>query len=85
MESYMVEFHDMSCDKVHDLQLPAQLTGDELVNALQKAYQLNINVNDPCQLYLRAENPVALLTGEHTLQELGVSNGTSIFFDPREA
>lgn len=24
MESYMVEFHDMSCGKVHDLQLPAQ-------------------------------------------------------------
>lgn len=83
MDSFLVEFHDGSRNKTYDLQLPAFLTGSELVIALQKAYQLELDLNDPAQLYLRAENPVALITGEDTLDALGVSNGTTIHFDPR--
>ena len=83
MDFYMVEFHDLSRNTEHDIQLPAFLTGNELVHALQEAYELKIDLSDPGQVYLRAENPIALIMGEDTLQALGISNGTSIYFDPR--
>ena len=79
----MVEFHDASKGTVSDLQLPLSLTGNELVKALTTAYSLPIDLNNPDEIYLRAEDPIMLISGEETLEELGMSNGTQVFFDPR--
>ncbi len=79
----MVEFHDTQKGTVSDLQLPLSLTGNELVRALTLARRLPINLNDPDEIYLRAEDPIMLISGEETLEELGMSNGTRVFFDPR--
>ncbi len=83
MDSYIVEFRDRSRNRVYDLQVPASITGNELVRALQKAYDLKLDPNDMRQLYLRSQDPVALITGNNSLEALGIRNGTSIFFDPR--
>jgi len=79
----MVEFHDNVKGTASDLQLPMTLSGNELVRALTAAYRLPINLNNPDEMYLRAEDPIMLISGEETLEELGMSNGTRIFFDPR--
>ena len=78
-----MEFRDQSRKRTVDVQIPLFLTGNELVQALTVAYDLPLNTGDPGQLYLRAENPIALITGKQTLAELGVVTGTVIIFEPR--
>ncbi len=63
-----------------DLEIPLNITANELVTALNDAYNLEIDVTDIKQCYLKAENPIALLKGNKTLLEFGVRNGTIIYF-----
>ena len=63
-----------------DLEIPLDITANELVNALNTAYQLGIDTTDMKNCYLKAENPVALLKGNRMLSEFGVRNGTVINF-----
>ena len=62
----------------HDIEVPLNITAKELVGALNTAYQLNIDLDDISQCFLRSENPIALLKGETTLQEYGLYDGTII-------
>ena len=61
-----------------DLEVPLNITANELVLALNTAYELGINVEDTKNCFLRAERPVALLKSNTTLKEFGVRNGTTI-------
>lgn len=63
-----------------DLELPLDITANDLVVALNTAYDLGIDITDIKKCYLQAENPIALLRGNRTLQEFGVRNGTIIFY-----
>ena len=83
MKLLMVEFHDGSRGLEYDLQIPDFLTGEELVATLTKVYDLPINIAQVDQLYMRAENPIALISGKWTLAEIGISDGTRIYLDPR--
>lgn len=62
------------------LEIPLNITANELVVALNSAYNLNINIYDIKNCYLKAENPIALLKGNKTLAEYGIRNGTIINF-----
>lgn len=59
-----------------DLEIPLNISANELVIALNAAYQLNIDVSNAKNCYLKAENPIALLKGNKLLSEFGVRNGT---------
>ena len=63
-----------------DLEVPLYITANELVLALNTAYDLGINTDDIKNCYLKAERPIALLRGNRTLAEFGVRNGTRIHF-----
>ena len=63
-----------------DLEIPLNITANDLVIALNEAYTLGIDVLDIKQCYLKSENPIALLKGNKTLKEYGVRNGTVINF-----
>lgn len=63
-----------------DLEVPLDISANELVNALNSAYDLDIDVSDVKNCYLKAENPTALLKGNKLLSEYGVRNGTIINF-----
>ena len=82
MDTVSVEFHDGSRNKVVDIEIPLFLKANELVTALTRAYDLPIRLEDPSQVYMRSENPVALIAGQQTLEKLGIANGTRIFFEP---
>ncbi len=84
MDMVSVEFHDGSRGRTVDVQIPLFLTGNELVTALARAYDLPMDINDPTQVYMRAENPIALLAGQQTLEQLGIANGTRIFYEPAQ-
>ncbi len=61
-----------------DLEIPLDITANELVNGLNEAFYLDINVSDINHCYLKTENPIALLKGNRTLGEYGLRNGSII-------
>lgn len=63
-----------------DLDIPLDISANDLVFALNSAYNLEIDVTDVTNCYLKAENPIVLLKGNKTLEEFGVRNGTVINF-----
>ena len=63
-----------------DLEIPLDISANDLVNALNSAYELGIDTNNVKNCYLKAENPIAMLKGNRQLSEFGVRNGTVINF-----
>lgn len=62
----------------HDVEVPLDITANDLVKALNSAFNLGISENDADSMFLRAESPIAFLKGNHMLSEYGVRNGTII-------
>ena len=63
-----------------DLEIPLTISANELVEALNTAYELGIDVSHIKNCYLKSENPIALLKGNKTLAEYGIRNGSVIIF-----
>lgn len=63
-----------------DLEVPLYISANDLVNALNVAYDLGIDTTDIKNCYLKAENPIVLLRGNKTLEEFGIRNGTVIYY-----
>ena len=68
-------------EKTGDLEVPLDITANDLVNALNTAYGLGIDVFDSKNCYLKADNPIALLKGNRKLGDYGIRNGTVINFN----
>ena len=63
-----------------DIEIPLDISANELVIALNTAYDLKIDTSNVKNCYLKAENPIALLKGNKTLREFGIRNGTVIYY-----
>ncbi len=63
-----------------DLEIPLNISANELVIALNSGYDLGIDTSDIKNCYLKAEEPIALLRGNKALKNFGVRNGTQIIF-----
>ena len=63
-----------------DLEIPLDISANELVLALNDAYHLNIDTSDIKNCFMQSENPIALLKGNKTLFEYGIRQGSKIFF-----
>ncbi len=63
-----------------DIEIPKDITANELVVALNEAYQLEIDTNDIKQCYLKTENPIKLLKGNKKIEEYDLRDGTIINF-----
>lgn len=79
-EKAIVIFNIVNRNFQVDLEIPLNITANELVIALNTAYELGIDTTDVKNCYLKAENPIALLKGNRLLSEFGVRNGTVIYF-----
>ena len=77
-ETAIVIFNILSQDVSVDLEIPLYITANELVLALNTAYNLQIDTSDIKNCYLKMEQPIALLKGNKTLAEFGVRNGSII-------
>lgn len=62
-----------------DLEVPLDITANDLVNALNVAFELGIDTSDIKNCYLKADRPIALLRGNKTLAEYGIRNGSIIY------
>ena len=63
-----------------DIEVPLDISANDLVNGLNIAYKLGIDTSDIKDCYLKMENPIALLKGNKTLAEFGLRNGSIINF-----
>lgn len=63
-----------------DLEVPLNITAIELIQALNSAYSLGVTQDKLGESYLKCENPIALLRGNKTLEEMGIHNGSKISF-----
>ncbi|MCD7804397.1 MAG: EsaB/YukD family protein [Oscillospiraceae bacterium] len=61
-----------------DLEVPLDISANDLVIALNRAYGLEIDTTNIKNCYLKMENPIALLKGNKTLAEFGVRNGSVV-------
>lgn len=68
-------------DKGVDLEVPLNITAAELIQALNSAYALGVTQDRLGESYLKCENPIALLRGNKTLEEMGIHNGSKISFE----
>lgn len=79
-EKAIVIFNNKKNNMSIDLEIPLAISANELVEALNTAYELGIDVSDIKNCYLKSENPIALLKGNKTLAEYGIRNGSVIIF-----
>ncbi len=79
-EKAIVVFNIVKRNLSVDLEIPLDITANDLVNALNTAYDLGIDTTDIKNCYLKAERPIALLKGNKTLSEFGLCNGSIINF-----
>ncbi len=63
-----------------DLEIPLDISANDLVIALNSAYDLGIDTSDVKNCYLKAENPIALLKGNKLLSDYEIRNATVINF-----
>ena len=77
-DTAVITFRNLKEKKEIDIEVPLNITANELVVGLNEALSLNINTSDIKDSFLKAENPLVLLKGDRTLDELGVRNGTII-------
>lgn len=79
-ETAIIIFNIIKRNFTVDLEVPLDISANDLVNALNTAYELGIDTSDIKNCYLKAENPIALLKGNKTLAEFGLRNGSVINF-----
>lgn len=79
-EKIILIFNNYRDKKQVDIEVPSDITANELFVGLNEAYKLGIDATDVKNCFLRAENPIALLRGNRTLKEYGLHNGSIINF-----
>ncbi len=77
-ESAIIIFENDKSNTTVDIEVPLDITANELVYGLNAAYELGIDLTDIKKCYLKAENPIVLLKGNKTLKQCGIRNGSII-------
>ena len=63
-----------------DIEIPLDISADELVKALNTAYSMGIDTLNPRDCYLQSENPISLIKGNRILKDFGIHNGSVLRF-----
>lgn len=64
--------------ELYDIEVPLDITGNDLVIALNQAFNLGINTDNILDCYLKMESPIALIRGNKLLSDYGMRNGSII-------
>lgn len=78
--SAVIKFVNHSSRFELDLEVPLDITAQDLFLALNRSLNLGINEKDRYNYFLKADKPLAFLSGMETLDKFGVRNGTIINF-----
>jgi uncharacterized ubiquitin-like protein YukD len=80
-ERVVIVFDMNNSREKYDLDVPMDITANDLIIALNETFSLGINVSKIQSCYLKANNPIVLLKGNRTLREFGVIDGTIVAID----
>lgn len=67
--------------KTEDVEVPGSITANDLVTAMNSAYQLGINTENIQECYLKADNPTVLLRGNQSLTDFGLYDGSVVYIN----
>ncbi|MCR5617084.1 MAG: EsaB/YukD family protein [Clostridiales bacterium] len=79
-EKAVVKFVNHTSGFEIDIEVPLDITAQDLFVALNRGLKLGVNENDRYNYFLKADKPLAFLSGTETLDKFGVRNGTVINF-----
>lgn len=79
-ERIIVIFYHHQTGKKLDLELPVDLSANELIIGLNQGFQLGMDLANLSGCFLRSENPIAFLKGSKTLKEYGLHHGTVLHY-----
>ena len=79
-DKVVVEFINYMNQSHIDLEIPLEITANDLVLALNEAYGLGMNTVDNFSCNLVAANQIAFLSGNKALKEFGIRNGSYIIY-----
>ena len=79
-ERVIIRFSAPSRKISSDIDIPLDITANDLVVGLNEAYKLGIDTSDFHQCYLSCDNPIALIRGKHLLGEYGIRDGSQITY-----
>ena len=77
-ERIMAILYIHNVNKRIDINIPSDITANELIIGLNQGYQLGMDTSDISKCFLQVENPIVLLKGNRTLEEFGLRNGSVI-------
>lgn len=80
MNTIVIIFNNSINNTSIDLEVPLDITANDLVIALNKSYDLGIDITNQKHCYLKAENPFVLLRGSKKLSDYGLRDGSIINF-----
>lgn len=83
MNSIILIFKNNVVGTTSDIEVPKNITANELIVGLNAGLRLGMNTNNSAECYLCAQNPRNLVRGNKTLEELGFRNGTVLIYNPR--
>lgn len=64
--------------EVYDIDVPLDISANDLVIALNQAFRLGIDTDNILNCYLKTERPTALIRGNKLLKDYGLRNGSII-------
>lgn len=76
----IVLFINHRTNKQIDLEVPLNITANELIVGLNAGLNLGLDTDNLYQCSLSIENPIVLLHGNRTLQDFGLRDGSIIHF-----
>jgi len=82
MANVVITFVDEEKNCSHDLVVPDEISADEFIDAMHKAYKIYGRTADS-QRFMRMEYPIGLLKGERSLRDLGMRNGAVVYSGKR--
>ncbi len=77
-EKAMIQFINENADFSAELEVPLDITANDLIIALNEAFHLEMDTENIFNCYLVAESPVAFLRGNKLLSDFGICNGSRI-------
>lgn len=79
-DKVIIQFINNFTGQKMELEIPVHITANDLIIALNEAFNLEMDTDNIFNCYLIAENPIAFLHGNKELSEYGIRNGTRIIF-----
>ncbi len=76
MKNVIVILKIESINKIIDIEVPLDITVNELIISIKNIYKLDMDIENIGELFIRCENPIGLLKGNRLLSECNIRNGS---------